>query len=292
MELNQVKYFLNLAETLNFTMAARRSGISQPSLTRSIQRLEEELGAPLVYRDGKHTRLTALGRELQVEFMRIDGLMGHVRDLAENSLAGHRRTLSIGVASTISPGAFGPFLGHVLKQLPAVELQIHPMQPGEDEGDLLSGKYSLCILTAPPAPNVKLAVVPLFQERLLLAMARCHPLADKAVVTQQEMAAEPYLDRLHCEFRPQLIKHFMDRHVVMRPRIQSEREDWVQSLVAGGAGVCSLPARSAVVDGIVLKPVEGLDLIRQVTLVAVSGSGNPRVVRQILDLARSFDWSK
>ena len=84
----------------------------------------------------------------------------------------------------------------------------------------------------------------------------------------------------------------MDRHIVMRPRIQSEREDWVQSLVAGGAGVCSLPARSAIVEGIILKPVEGLNLTREVTLVAVSGPGNPREVGQILDSARSFDWSE
>ncbi|WP_411756105.1 LysR family transcriptional regulator, partial [Sinorhizobium meliloti] len=50
MDINQVRYFLNLAETLNFTEAARRSGVSQPSLTRAIQRLEEDLGSPLIYR--------------------------------------------------------------------------------------------------------------------------------------------------------------------------------------------------------------------------------------------------
>jgi DNA-binding transcriptional LysR family regulator len=58
MELNQVSYFINLAETLNFTAAARLSGVSQPSLTRAIRRLEDELGGPLIYRDGKNSRLT------------------------------------------------------------------------------------------------------------------------------------------------------------------------------------------------------------------------------------------
>lgn len=291
MELSQIKYFLSLAETLNFTEAARQSGISQPSLTRSIQRLEEELGAPLIYRDGKDTRLTPLGRELQAEFMKIDGLIGNVFDIAENSIVGHRRILNIGIASTISPAAFGPFFGHVLAQLPSVELHFVPMQPGEGESDVLSGKYSMCILTSPPPPNAKLATVPLFPERLMLAVPAVHPLAGKANVTMAEMAGEPYIDRLHCEFRSQLIAHFMDRHVVMHPRIQSEREDWVQQLVAAGVGVCALPERSSVVAGIVVKPVDGLDLQRQVTLVAVSGSGNPREIRQILDLARAFDWS-
>ncbi|MDH8174151.1 LysR family transcriptional regulator, partial [Klebsiella pneumoniae] len=49
MELNQVSYFINLAETLNFPAAARLSGVSQPSLTRAIRRLEDELGGPLIY---------------------------------------------------------------------------------------------------------------------------------------------------------------------------------------------------------------------------------------------------
>lgn len=56
MDLNQVRYFIQLADTLNFTEAARRSGVSQPSLTKAIQRLEEELGGPLIYRDGKDSR--------------------------------------------------------------------------------------------------------------------------------------------------------------------------------------------------------------------------------------------
>ena len=290
MELSQIKYFLNLAETLNFTEAARQSGISQPSLTRSIQRLEEELGAPLVYRDGKDTRLTALGRELQVEFMRIDGLVGNVYHVAENSVAGHRRLLLVGIASTISPGAFVRFFGHVVDQLPSVELHLHPMLPGESEDEVLTGKYSLCILPSSPLPNAKLETVSLFSERLMLAVAARHRLAAHDLVTTAEMASEPYIDRINCEFRSQLVMHFMDRNIVMRPRIQSEREDWVQQLVAEGVGVCALPERSAVVPGIALRPVEGLDLARQVTLAAVSGSGNPREVRQILELARAFDW--
>jgi DNA-binding transcriptional LysR family regulator len=68
MELNQIRYFLNLADTLNFTEAAVRSGVSQPTLTRAIQRLEQELGGTLVYRDGKDSRLTALGRDVRSEF--------------------------------------------------------------------------------------------------------------------------------------------------------------------------------------------------------------------------------
>lgn len=63
-------------------------------------------------------------------------------------------------------------------------------------------------------------------------------------------------------------------------------------MVSEGSGVCALPERSVIVDGIVLKPVSGLSLQRNISMVTVSGSGNPREVRQILAMAADFDWSE
>ena len=263
---------------------------SQPSLTKAIQRLEDEFGGPVLYRDGKDTRLTALGRDLIVEFMRIQSALENITELAENSVAGRSRKINIGVASTIAPRVFAKFWALVLKELPEVELLLHPLNPGEAEAEVLSGKYDMCLLTNPPEPNFKLTIQPLFQERLRLALASHHPLAGTDEITPEQMMEQPYIDRMHCEFRTQLIKHFMDRNIVMRPRFQSEREDWVQQMVAQGAGVCSLPEHSAIVDGIVLRAVKGLTLSRNISMVAVSGSANPREVRVILGLSKDFNW--
>src|SRR5258706_12596763 len=62
MELHQVRYFLILAQTLNFTRAADACNVTQPALTRAIQRLEDELGGPLLFRERNLTQLTDLGR--------------------------------------------------------------------------------------------------------------------------------------------------------------------------------------------------------------------------------------
>ena len=64
MELSQVRYFLALAKTLNFTRAAEACNVTQPALTRAIQRLEEELGGPLLYRERSLTHLTDLGKAM------------------------------------------------------------------------------------------------------------------------------------------------------------------------------------------------------------------------------------
>ncbi len=103
MELNQVSYFINLAETLNFTAAARLSGVSQPSLTRAIRRLEEELGGPLIYRDGKNSRLTSLGQDVELEIRRMLVAMKSVRHHSENWAMGRHRVLDVAVASRRRP---------------------------------------------------------------------------------------------------------------------------------------------------------------------------------------------
>src|SRR5712692_5796383 len=65
MEMHQVRYFLAVAEDLNFTRAAERCNVSQPALSRAIQALEQELGGPLFRRERRHTHLSELGRMVQ-----------------------------------------------------------------------------------------------------------------------------------------------------------------------------------------------------------------------------------
>lgn len=291
MDLNQIGYFVNLAETLNFTAAARLSGVSQPSLTRAIQRLEEELGGPLIYRDGKDSRLTALGHDIHVEFQRVRVALGNAREHAESATSGRMRILDIAVAMTVGPDAFTAFFDCVLSRLPSVVIKVHPLRPGEGSDDVLSGKYHACILPREPRVDRKLDVLLLFRERLLLACGKDHPLAERDVVSMQEMAAYPYVDRLACEFRHEVAKHFVDHDIEMRPRFSAGREDWVQAMVAEIGAVCILGERSVVMPGVVTRPVEGLSIERDLVLVTVSGSGSPIEIREIAQMASRHDWA-
>ena len=290
MDISQVRYFLNLAETLNFTEAARRSGVSQPSLTRAIQRLEDELGSPLIYRDGKDSRLTALGRDVLTEFMRIELALRNVREHSESTVLGRHRILDIAVAPTIGPSRFTAFFDEFIDQLPSVKINMHQLLSGEGADEVLSGKYHACILSGMPRPNPKLNVVSLFRERFLLACAKDHPLAGYDVVATEMLASYPYVDRLACEFHTQITEHLMGRDAVMQPRFSAEREDWVQQIVAEGRAICIMPEHSIVVQGIVTRPVKGMSLERELVFVTVSGSDTPREVRKIAQMAARHEW--
>lgn len=291
MELNQIRYFLNLADTLNFTEAAIRSGVSQPTLTRAIQRLEQELGGTLVYRDGKDSRLTALGREIRSEFAAIADSEQRVRAISLNRVRGRRETLTLGIVNTIAPALITGFVSHALRQMPMLELILQPITRDEGLERLLGGQIDGCFCTDPmTGANTKIATVEMFDERLLLAMAQGHALANHASVSLADLSEQPYLDRLQCEFRTRVQNHLHQRAIIMIPRLRSEREDLIQQAVAEGAGVCMLPERSAIVDGLALRPVDTLDLSRRVAFQSVSGSGTASALRQLRVLVERYPW--
>jgi LysR family hydrogen peroxide-inducible transcriptional activator len=89
MELTQVRYFITLCRTLNFTRAAEQCSISQSAFTRSIQRLEDEFGGLLLFRERSHTQLTELGRAIRPHFEAMLHAADAARALANAKIAGN-----------------------------------------------------------------------------------------------------------------------------------------------------------------------------------------------------------
>ena len=97
MELRHLKYFLVLAEELNFSRAAVRLHISQPPLSRQIQQLEDELGAQLFQRTGKGVELTQAGHSLVAEAANILSLVGQAKERARMAGDGHVGRIDVGI---------------------------------------------------------------------------------------------------------------------------------------------------------------------------------------------------
>jgi regulatory helix-turn-helix LysR family protein len=87
MKMHEVRYFLALCEERNFTRAATRCGVSQPSLTNAVKRLEQTLGGPLFYRDRKTTELTELGRAVKPYLKRLNQSAYEAKRKAEKVLS-------------------------------------------------------------------------------------------------------------------------------------------------------------------------------------------------------------
>ncbi|MBS0507316.1 MAG: LysR family transcriptional regulator, partial [Proteobacteria bacterium] len=96
MDIRQLKYFVAVADTRNFTRASERLHIAQPPLSRQIQLLEEELGVQLILRNIRPLRLTEAGRMFYEQALQIINRLDQLKTATRQIGLNQRRTLSIG----------------------------------------------------------------------------------------------------------------------------------------------------------------------------------------------------
>ena len=124
MEMQQVRYFMALAQTLNFTRAAEQCNVSQPALTRAIQQLEHELGGPLFNRERNNTHLSELGRMMMPYLETVHASAQAARQAAKAAKKLENVTLTIGAMCTIGPQIIADLLVRFQAQHPDVEVSV------------------------------------------------------------------------------------------------------------------------------------------------------------------------
>ncbi len=290
MDFNQVRYFLALADTLNFTRAAEQCYVSQPALTQAIKRLETELGGDLIHRDGRFTQLTELGKSLRVHFEQIDRTRHLVRTTAKAITQGEIAELNIGLMCTIGPGLLAGMLDDFQLQHPMVSLVLHDVTPNSIANLLLSGSIDGAFCARHGPPHAQLQYVDLFEEPMVVAFPPAHEFASMEAVPLEAVARQRYVDRLHCEFRNELIDFGKQQNIELDIAFRSQREDWIQSLIRDGAGVSVMPQFSLLRPELDYRPVCDPPLSRKVEFATAAAVEPGPALRMLINQARHHRW--
>ena len=290
MEIHQIRYFLAVADALNFTKAAERCHVTQPALTRAIQKLEEELGGPLLRRERNLTHLTDLGRMMVPHFERVLEGSEATRTTASGFLNLDKAPLRLGVMCTIGPQRCVGLLAHFNRRHPGVEIELHESVPSRLLDELLEGRHDIAILAMPEAIDGRFAAVPLYRERFVVAFPAGHRFERRNALRFPDMDGESYLLRINCEFRDQLGALCREQGATLKGAYRSEREDWFQVMIAGGLGVCFTPEYSPIVPGVMTRPVVDPEVTREVSLVAISGRRFSPAVAAFITAIKAYPW--
>ncbi len=291
MELKQIRYFLTLADTLNFTEASAQIGITQPALSKAVQKMEEEFGGTLIFRDGKNTRLTDLGKNIHKEMLKISESESRAKQLAFEHLNEEYAQINVGIADSLGPQKFTSFLMAFKQANPNIKIILHPVSQDSAYDLILSGALDCCFCATMGRENHKIKMQNLFEERLLAAIPGNHPLAEQDSLKLEDLIALPYFDRINCEFRMSFALMMEERGLKFDVAMQSDREDWIQHFVASGHGVCTLPEHSVVAPGIILKPIDGISLSRDIFFISIFGSANTIAFKKLDKFSASFGWN-
>jgi len=246
MDLDQLRYFLCVAERQNFTRAAETLGVSQPALSRSIQKLEEELGQPVFERKTRSVSLTDAGALLQSRANQIVSIIEDTK--SEITDDGQSGCIRVGAIPTIAPYYLPQVLREFSAAFPRATLRVHENTTDELLKSCAQGEIDLALLALPVSTQY-LAVEKLFDEELLLVLPTDHALVEKAQIRLSDVEPYPFvlLGEAHC-LSDNIIAFCRQRS--FRPVVveRTSQLTMVQELVSLSHGVSMIPAMARHLD--------------------------------------------
>lgn len=275
MNLRDLQYVLAVAEHGHFSRAAEACGVSQPTLSGQIRKLEDELGLELFERDGRRIR-TSPAAEAVIACARR--ALAAVDDLINTAAAGRdplHGPLRVGIISTLAPYLLPHLLPAAYARFPAMPLAITEALTDQLVAGLQAGDLD-AVIVATSHSGDGLATVEAFDEPLWVVVPAAHPLAERSAIDPADIdpAELLLLTDGHC-LRDQALtfcsQAFDSRHG--RSDVRATSLETLRNLVAAGYGVTVLPelalGNAAAPGGpIVARPLRGAGAFRRIRLIS------------------------
>jgi LysR family transcriptional regulator, hydrogen peroxide-inducible genes activator len=241
MEIHQLRYVCAIVDTGNFSRAAERCRIAQPSLSQQVLKLEEDLGAKLFDRLGRSIRLTEAGRAFIPHARAVLEEMEAARLSVADKNADLRGSVAVGVIPTVAPYLIPSYTAAFAKNYPDAKLRIL-----EDTTSLLvEGLRALSIdvaILALPLRHKHLKLFPVRTEPLFAVMRRDHPRASSESLALKDLRGESFvmLRDGHC-FRDLSIRTCTRARITPNIAFESGQFSSLLGMVAAGVGVSLVP---------------------------------------------------
>ncbi len=261
MELRHLRYFVAVAEHLNYSEAARRLRVAQPAVSQTVLDLEEELGLKLLLRTRRQVQPTVAGSIFAQAARDILRRAEAAKQLAQRAARGEVGKLGIGFFGSVTAPILPLLVRTYRQQFPQVELNLYELNP--DQQMKAFDEERIDVAFARPLPPERRAGFQeeiVYTDTLAVALPEGHPLAGRKSVPLNALAAEPFV-QFHRQGAPGLFDEVMTtcRRAGFSPRVVSEPDFMatVMTLVASGLGVSLVPGnvRSLNRPQVVIRPI-------------------------------------
>ena len=294
MELNQIRYFVVLARTLNFTRAAETCNVSQPALTKAIQKLEEELGGPLFHRERSHTQLTDLGRLMITPLERALASAQEAKLQAEAFRHRQSSPLRIGLEYSVPASVLTPVLMVLRRHCEDAELLLRQGSQAKLCERMLASELDLAVVVNGPDLNERLHRWPLFAERYVLICPPEHRFKDRDAVAVDDLADECLLlnEDVDCPVRRFLTHLCEGRGVKPHRQHYADSQEQIVEMVLASLGIAVVGENLPGASLLLRRPFEGEEDSRTIVLTTVAGRQLGPTPALFLKLMRSRGWAK
>ena len=290
MELHQVRYFLAVVSTLNFTRAAEQCNVTQPALTKGVQKLEQELGGQLIYRERQLTQLTDLGKEVLPMLERTLTSAETVRRTAKEFQRKEFAPLKIGLAPSISASLVLDPIAEIAKLVPGLHVELCEGAAEKLVDLLLEGEINAALVGDVQDMPARIDDWLLFEERYVAVLAPTHQFANRPSIGIDDLREIVLLERAGCDVAPKIQRsYFPEEQLQLGYRCSHDLH--LQHMAAAGFGVILAPEHMPRLPTLKTIPLEGDPVSREVRLLAVQGRRYSPALEAFIKVARLRDWS-
>ena len=292
MELRHLRYFVAVAENLNFTKAAAKLHLAQPSLTRQIHNLEEEIGVRLLNRSKSQVALTEEGRSFLVDARRILALATESILAVQRLSRGETGQLNIAYLSNSDFELLPKTLGAFRLAFPHIALNLFDMVPAEQFRALEAGKIDLGFVgLRPPATLGHVQWESIARHRTVVILPAKHPLARKSQVALRELKTMFFVgmsEKTHPGFRQWLHETCQPEGFTPRILQDAELEPALMAFVAEGLGVSLARERIKKLPhpGVAFRPLR--PPVRSDYCIAWNRDNDSRALQQYIEIVKGL----
>ncbi|WP_240421285.1 LysR family transcriptional regulator [Paenibacillus periandrae] len=241
MDLRQLNYFMEIARHSSFSKASQHLHLSQPTLSKVIKNLEEELGVPLFDRSTRRIQLTDTGQVLKEQGHLILKTFDNLKTALTDVIQMRKGKFSLGLPPVIGASFFPKIIAQFHEFYPQIEIELVEEGGKLIEQHLLDGELDLGVVVL-PVDEEKFEVVPLVNRELMLIVPPAHRLTQQTDVSLHALRDERFI-----LFRKGFALHDRVREACIRsgyePKIVYESTQWdfIGEMVAAGLGISMLP---------------------------------------------------
>lgn len=248
MNIRDLEYLIALADTKHFRKAADNCGVSQPTLSGQIRKLEDELGTILLERTSRKVLFTQAGLTLVEQAKAVLREVKVLREMASNQGKEMSGPLHIGVIPTLGPYISPIILPALKARYPELDLYIYEIQTSTLVEQLESGQLD-CGIVALGKESEPFIEVPISREKMLLAISSSHPWAAQNCLDLQWLRDKEMLmlDDGHC-LRTHTMDYCLSIGAKENKRIKANSLETLRNMVAAGVGMAFMPALAAQVS--------------------------------------------
>ena len=243
MTITQLQYVLAVAEYKNFTIAADKCFVTQPTLSMQIQKVEEELNIQIFDRTKKPIQLTEIGQKIVNQAKNIVNEAGRMKDIVEQQNGYIGGDFKIGIIPTVMPTLLPMFLNTFIKKYPKVKLIIEELNTDDIIQRLKNGNLDAAI-AATPLNEDKLKEIVIYYEPFVAYIPEKHSIADKKEIEVSDLNLDEILllQDGHC-FRDGILNLCKNQEVAQTNnfQIQSGSFETLIKLADEGLGLTLLP---------------------------------------------------